>query len=199
MDQKNIFSDFKSRPIGLWYYYFMSNIHYVEDSLTITPKEVLDIANKVMNKKTRIEIDCWYYDDNDTSLVSVSLNGKEPQMVAIEWIGITYGQMAYFQCVCGSRVLKLYKPSRDTEFRCRGCHNLRYRVSSFSNSIQGRAIYHMDRINKIIDTRANISHVFFKKEFTSRYTSFLVKCRKFGLHEVVDNSLKLKEIINQGF
>jgi len=175
----------------------MNNIYYVEDSLTITPKEVFDIANNTSKKKMRTDIDCWYEDESD--VVSVSLNGKEPQGINIEWIDVTYGRMAYFLCNCGSRVLKLYKPSNKTEFLCRDCSNLRYRVSSFSNSIPGRAIYHMDRINKVIKIRSTISHVFFKKEFTSRYSSFLVKCRKFGLHEVVENSLKLKEIINQGF
>ena len=65
----------------------MNNIYYVEDCLTITPKEVFDIANNTSTKKMRTDIDCWYEDESN--IVSVSLNGKEPQGINIEWIEIT--------------------------------------------------------------------------------------------------------------
>ncbi len=174
----------------------MNNIYYVEDSLTITPKELFDIANNTGKKKMRADIDCWY--ENESDVVSVSLNGKEPQGINIEWIDITYGRMAYFQCNCGSRVLKLYKPSHKAEFRCKECHNLRYRVCSFNtSSLAGRQIHRMNRITKLVEVRGKIGHIFFKGEFTSRYRSFLVQCQKVGLHEVVENSRVLQELVNQ--
>lgn len=176
----------------------MSNIYYVEDSIAITPKELLDIANHTSTKKMRTDIDCWYSNENESDNMSVSINGKEPQGVSIEWIEITYGRMAYFQCNCGRRSLKLYKPSHKAEFRCRGCLNLRYRICSFNtSSIAGRQIHRMNRITKLVETRETISHIFFKGKFTSRYSSFLVQCQKVGLHEVVENSKMLQELINQ--
>lgn len=174
----------------------MSNTHFIEDCVAITPKEVTAIATNGKHKKYPVDIDCWF-DDADSSLVSIGVNKREPQVITLEMVDINFGQMTYFICNCGSRVLKLYKPSLKAEFRCRRCHNLRYTVCSFNKSIPGRAIYHMNRVNKIIETRATISHIFFKKEFTSRYSTFLMKCHKFGLHEVVENSLKLRDLINQ--
>lgn len=175
----------------------MNNVTYfVEECNTITPKEVVSIATSTIGKKNRTDIDCWF-ENEDKNIISVSINGKEPQMITLEFMEIHYGQMTYFNCgKCRSRSAKLYLPPRGTEFRCRGCNNLKYRLSAInSKSIAGMAIYRTIKTNKIIDARATMSRIMYRGQYTHRFNRFLKKCKSVGLHEVVNNAQALLETI----
>ncbi len=176
---------------------YMNNITYfVEECTTITPKEVISIATPTIGKKYRTDIDCWF-ENEDRNIVSVSVNGKEPQMITLEFIEIHYGQMVYFNCgKCSSRSAKLYLPPQGIEFQCRECGKLKYRLSAInSKSIAGMAIYRAVKINMIMDARATMNRIIYRGQYTHRYNRFLKKCKSVGLHEVVTNAQRLLKTI----
>lgn len=167
---------------------------FVEDSFAISPNDVLQ--NRYNG---RTDITCWPEDDStDPATVFVSMAGNEPQKLNLEWEEITYGNRAYFVCSCGHRASKLYLPPHGHEFKCRECHSLQYRLSSFNrHSVAGRAIYRMNRLQKLTDSRANMSRILYNGKFSKRFESFLRLCDRAGLDSIVNGANDLKALIQQ--
>lgn len=176
--------------------------YIVEDCFVLKPKDALSGTkiDKIIGRRTNnrpSELDIWFEEDsNDTNLIYVSVNGQEPQKLVLEYIYITYGEVVYFNCVCGRRMAKLYLIPNSNEFKCRICHKLKYRSSLInSKSISGSAIHKFARINKIMEMRESISRIFYNGHFTKRYNRFLGLCDKAGLNDVIDGAQNLLKVV----
>lgn len=177
----------------------MSYTCTVEDCFAITPKNVLRRLKWVNDTKTtttKLDIDCWLDDPSDSDILCVSVRGQEPQKLVLEWVGITFGQTAYFNCACGYRAAKLYLQPNGAQFGCRRCQNLKYRLSSLNpKSVAGRAIHKFERMNKLAYTRASMSRIFYKGKYTKRFNRFLARCSDAGLNNVVEDAKSMLEIV----
>jgi len=176
----------------------MNNKYYVEDCITITPKELLSWVNIKNGTRTDTkwsDINCRL-DSSDPDILCISVKGGEPQRIVFEWVDINFGQVAYFQCNCGCRASKLYLPPNSVRYRCRKCHNLKYRLSSLnSKSVAGRVLYKFNRMNKLIETRENIKRVFYKGKYTRRFKRFLRLCENAGIDSVVEDAKNLLDVM----
>lgn len=173
----------------------MRSIYFIEDCTAITAKEALRNASRLKNAKANAGVEFWI-DAEDSNALYVRTMSQEPQRIALVWIGLTYGQMPYFSCSCGRRSAKLYLLPHGTKFACRVCQKLKYRSSSINkNSVAGKAIHQMERINKLADERAGMRGIFYKGKFTSRFNRFLSRCEQAGLYGVVSGAHELLETI----
>ena len=173
-----------------YYSFYMITQSFVEDSFTLTPKAILRNSNL-----ERQDIIYWS-DPNDSSVVFVSIAGREPQSLNLEWQTITFGERAYFRCICDHVSAKLYLPPNGTKFLCRRCHRLQYRLSSINrNSVAGRAIYRMNRLQKLSDSRASMSRILYNGNYSKRFESFLRSCNRAGFDSIVRGAEDLKTLI----
>ena len=167
---------------------------FVEDAISISPKQILQ--NQRINDYGNSEITYWIDDANDPSTISLSVAGREPQTIGLDWDSITFGRRPYFQCPCGQRANKFYLPRRGTEFKCRRCHNLQYVLTSFNkHSVAGQSLYRSNRLQKLAESRANMGRVLYNGEFTKRFERFLGLCNKAGLNDVVAGANNLMALI----
>ena len=176
----------------------MNSDLFVEDSLFLSPKDILCGISSSQNKKgdSRI-LDYWLDNPAEPSIAFVSISGNEPQSISIEWKTITFGERAYFLCECNCRVSRLYLPQDKAKFKCRKCHNLQYQLASFSRySVAGKSLYHMNRLQKLTNSRAGMGRVFYKGHYTKRFERFLGLCEKAGLESVVQGARVLKELVS---
>lgn len=163
---------------------------YVEDCLTLTTKDLLNGLYK------RSDITYWPEDETDQSVWSISVAGSDPQEIAMEWEDVTYGKRAYFRCSCGYRATKLYLPHDATEFKCRNCHNLQYQLTSFNRySVAGKALYRVNRMNKLSANRAGMSRIFYNGNYTKRFERFLSQCERAGFNSIVQGANDLKALV----
>lgn len=165
----------------------------------IKPKDVFKILRRDYKAKTdakHLDIDCWLDNPDDPDIVSISVKGHEPQKLALEWIELNFGRAAFFQCACGQRCSKLYLPPHGTKFKCKKCHKLKYRLANLNpKSIAGQALKRFNKINKLIETRSNISHIFYRGQYTQRFNRFLAGCKEVGLNDVVGDAQGLLDIV----
>jgi hypothetical protein len=176
----------------------MNSDLFVEDSLFLTPKDILCGILSNQNKKSDSRtLDYWLDDLNNPSVAFVSISGNEPQSIGLEWKTITFGERAYFLCECESRVSKLYLPRGSFRFKCRKCHSLQYQLTSFSRySVAGKSLYHMNRLQKLTDSRAGMGRIFYNGNYTKKFERFLGLCDKAGLENVVQGAKVLKELVS---
>lgn len=173
----------------------MNSDLFVEDSRTLTPKDVLQGVS-CNQKKEMGEIDYWLEDASDPAAVFVSVGGRKPQRISLEWEGITFGERAYFRCVCNHRATKLYLPQKSTEFKCRKCHGLQYQLSSFNRySTAGRYLYRANRLQKLANSRAGMARIFYDGRYTKKFERFIGLCDKAGLDDIVRGANALKELV----
>ena len=181
----------------------MGKVNFVENCFVLRSKVILDNLDDVMQmgnflyKQPLPGVD-YFLDDfsSDNAIVMVSIEKKKPQKIEIEFVDLTYGQTGYFRCECGKRVSKLYLPPQGTKFACRSCHGLRYRLSTLNrNSIAGKSIYQIERINKLSSSRAGMDRIFYNGEYTKRFNRFLKQCEKAGLDSIVKGARDLKALI----
>ncbi len=166
--------------------------NYVEDSLTLTTRDLLQGVYKSP------DITYWQENDNDQSVWSISVKGNEPQEINMEWESITYGERPYFRCECGHRATKLYLPANSHEFKCRDCHNLHYQLTTFNRySINGKKLYQLNRLNKLSNNRASMSRIFYEGKFTKRFERFLGQCEKAGFNSIVQGANDLKILMQK--
>jgi len=165
---------------------------FVEDAFVLSPNDVLQ--NRYNG---RTDVRYWSEDDStDPATVFVAMGGKEPQKLDLAWDSITYGQRAYFLCSCGHRSAKLYMPIHSHELKCRKCHGLQYQLSSFNrNSIAGKSLYKMNRLQKLTNSRANMGRIIYGGRFSQRFERFLRLCEKAGLNDVVQGANSLKALL----
>lgn len=178
-----------------------NNIYLVEDCRAITTKEALELAHTGRSKNIKSDINCWLENIRNQDILYLSIGGREPQEINIEYRDITFGQTAFFNCSCGCRVSKLFllpNSSSVSDFKCKKCHSLKYRLSTLnSKSIAGIAIKRMNKINKLVDKREKITRIFYRGKYTAKFNNFLDECRTVGLHDVVNNAKELMEVVNQ--
>jgi len=173
----------------------------IENTFSISPRDILQNLHYIQRSgfeenKGRPNINCWLEDPADTSKVFISASGRDPQMLNLEWVDITYGKRAYFQCSCGLRVSKLYLPIHGNLFKCRKCYKLQYFLTTFNkNSIAGINLYKMNRFQKLADSRANMGRILYKGEYTGRFKRFLGLCDKAGFNTVVQGANDLMTLI----
>lgn len=175
----------------------MNSDLFVEDSRILTPKDVFRSASHTQKKEMN-DIDYWLEDVSDPSAVLVSVGGREPQRITLEWEGITFGERAYFRCVCNQRVTKLFLPRKSTEFKCRKCHRLQYQLSSFNRySTAGRYLYRANRLQKLANSRAGMDRIFYDGQYTKKFERFIGLCDKAGLDDIVRGANALKELVGR--
>jgi len=181
----------------------MNTEKLVESCYVLTAKQV--IKSKPINDKTSTtlnigvnkDIEYWQNTCGDDSEYELSINGKEPQIIKLEWQTITFGDKAYFKCECGSLVSKLYLPIKSAKFLCRKCHGLQYELSGFNKtSVAGQKLYKLNRLIKLSESRASMGRILYKGEYSKRFKSFLRLCEKAGFHSVVQGAKELQTIIN---
>lgn len=150
----------------------------------------------VNSLERRPGIQYWFDDMTDPTCVFISVDGHEPQRFAWEAIEITFGERAYFRCTCNHRAAKLYLPPNGTKFLCRGCHGLQYRLSSFNrHSVAGVALYRMNRLQKLADSRASMGRILYDGKYSKRFERFLGLCDRAGLDSIVQGASDLKTLI----
>lgn len=162
----------------------------VEDCMILSPNDVLG------HHPLHPDIHYWVEEADIPSFISLHFkNGKE-QTLNLEWSEITFGTRAYFTCTCGSMVGKLYLPAQGNEFKCRACHGLKYRLSSYNrHSTAGRALYQVDRLQKLSENRASMGRIFYKGNFTKPFQRFLRQCDRAGFKSIVDGANDLKMLV----
>jgi hypothetical protein len=183
----------------------MEKQYFVEECFVLTPRDVgyrIDRVQKIGINilEHRPEIRYWFDEDEEGSPVSlfVSVDEQEPQKLKWEQMEITFGFREYFYCPCGQRSSKLYLLPNGKEFKCRECHHLKYRLSSFNkHSVAGESIYKMDRLQKLANDRASMSRIFYNGHYTKRFERFLKLCDKAGLESIVKGAYDLKTLIQR--
>ena len=175
---------------------------FVEDSFGLSIKGVVENLRWIMEvgrsafTKPRADIDYWLENPMDPSIVLISVGGGEPQRLNLEWQEITFGERAYFRCVCGNRATKLYLPVHGKEFKCRQCHGLRYQLNSFDrNSAAGRSLYQLNRLHKLANSRASMGRILYKGNYTKRFERFLGLCERAGYDSIVKGANDLRVLL----
>lgn len=96
-------------------------------------------------------------------------------------LGTSFGEVAFFTCISGHRISKLYLPPSGAAFECRRCQKFRYRLSNLNrNSVAGQAIHKFDAMRKIYDAKLNI-RIFYRGKLTRRFNRWVARCGKVGL------------------
>jgi len=171
----------------------------VENCSIITPRDISRILrreDKTKMDSKGLDIDCWLDDPNDSDIICLSVKGNEPQRIVLEWVDLNFGREAFFKCDCGQRCSKLYSPPNSTQYKCRKCHKLKYRISSLNpKSKAGQMLHRFNRINKLIEERANMSRIFYRGQYTRRFNIFLTSCKEVGLNDIVENAQNLLDIV----
>lgn len=181
----------------------MSNNLFTETSFSLSAKEVLQNLRMILEIgnsayiKPREDIDYSFDDPFDPTILSVIVEGTEPQNLLLELEEITFGERAYFRCKCDARVNKIYITDSDHEFKCRKCHKLHYQLTTFNrHSVAGKTLYQMNRLHKLSSNRANISRILYDGKFTKKFSRFLNLCNKAGLENFVKGSNELKALLD---
>ena len=182
----------------------MTTESFVEDSFALTAKGVFDNLRNLIEVgpsafvKPRADVDYWPEDLFDPSVIFVSVGGREPQRIEFELKKITFGERAYFRCTCDHRAAKLYLPPNGTQFKCRGCHGLQYRLSTINRrSVAGRAIYRINRLQKLANSRASMGRILYNGNYSKRFERFLNLCDRAGFHDIVKGANDMKALIQQ--
>ena len=176
---------------------------FVEYCFAITTRDLLRRYDRIRklgvnNLERRPGINYWFDNMDEPTAVFLSVDGHEPQEFAWETIEITFGERGYFRCTCDRRASKLYLPPGSTKLLCRACHGLQYRLSSFnSRSVAGQAIYRMNRLQKLVENRSNMSRIFYNGNYSKRFRRFLRLCDRAGLKSIVTGANDLKALIQQ--
>jgi hypothetical protein len=179
----------------------MEKKYFVEECFTLTPRDVGNRIDRIRKLginilENRPGIRYWFDDDDRPMYLFISVDGREAQKLRWEQVEITFGIREYFYCLCGQKSTKLYLLPNGKEFKCRICHNLKYRLSTFNRySVAGKAIYKMDRLQKLANNRASMSRIFYNGHYTKRFEKFLKLCDKAGLDSIVRGAQDLKELI----
>ena len=164
---------------------------FVEGSFSVTPNDIIQDRHH-----GRIDIDYSHSNEEEPSIAYLSIDGKEPQMIDIEWQDITYGRRAYFLCPCGMRVSKLHLPLHGKQFKCRTCHGLQYQLTTFNrNSIAGQSLYRMNRLQKLIASRESMGRILYNGNYTKKFERFLILCDRAGYNDIVTGANSLRALI----
>ena len=119
-----------------------SNKKFVEDCIILDSKKLKGVFAQIRKKKYINDmfttnkgsvVYFWPEYEADTFL-TVSVVNNEPQKIVLTTLYLRYGERTLFRCECGYRAAKLFLPSNGTEFKCRSCWNLRYKVSNFNRN-----------------------------------------------------------------
>ena len=191
--------------MGLWYRYRMQDI-FIENCFCLTLKRVDDSLSRIRKigdnrdyQRTDIRYEYGKEEGKDeVYFVMVTLEGHEPQKIYTDMIETSFGIRHYFFCGgCGKRCHKLHlKPGGHT-FRCRKCHNIKYQAFNPS-SRQGKLFLHTKKVLQLIDEQANMpSRIWWRGNFTKRYSKFLNECLKAGLTDVVKNAREIEAAISK--
>lgn len=178
-------------------------MYLVEDCEILTPKMLLNALKYASNGKPSVllerqDIQYWLDDTGRETKYFISINSHKPQELAMETFPITYGEKQFFICGCGHRASKLYLLPKGSEWKCRLCHNLRYQLwRSSKYSIAGRKIYQFSRLQKLSETRADMSRIFYNGHFTKRFERFLRLCARAGLNSVVQDAESLRNLVGK--
>ena len=167
----------------------MNTEKIVENAFSITPKNIFQ--NRVYPG-----ISYWVKESREGSFIFICADGHEPEKFELEYVEITFGTKVYFRCKCGSRISKLYLPANSNSFGCRRCNQLGYFLTSINrNSIAGRQLYRMNRLQKLSESRANMQKILHNGKFSKRFESFLRQCNRAGLETIVRGAQELKSLI----
>ena len=161
----------------------------VENAFSITPKDIFQ--NRVYPG-----ISYWVDESREGSFVFICADGHEPEKFELEYVEITFGTRAYFRCKCNSRINKLYLPENSHSFGCRRCNRLQYFLTSINkNSIAGRKLYRMNRLQKLSESRENMKKILHNGKFSKRFESYLKQCDRAGFKTIVQGAEELKALI----
>ena len=168
------------------------NRDYVEDCYHITPRVIV----KGMDER-RADIRFWTERENGALSLFAAVPNSEPQGIEVEEFSSPALDRLYFLCECCRRVFKLYLPIGCMQFKCRQCHKLRYRLTSFNpNTMHGRAQYRASRLHKLANERMRIRTPIYQGKYTKRFQRFLRLCGRAGLTDIVHDAKRLMETIH---
>lgn len=137
-----------------------------------------------------------YTRDNDEFCLFVAVGASEPQKIFVEEFLTLFTYKPCFVCECRRPALKLYLPPHQTIFKCRRCHRLRYLSTTFNKkTAQGKALYQLNRLDKLSRQRMNIRTPIYRGKFTHKFQRFLRMCKRAGLDNVVEDAQGLMEVI----
>lgn len=113
---------------------------FVEDSAILDSKQLKSEFYKIRKKeevnnvlRTNLGNEIWYWPEYEAdSFLVIALPNSLPQRIVLSTILLRYGERTLFRCECGYRATKLYLPRNGTEFKCRTCYKLRYKISNFN-------------------------------------------------------------------
>lgn len=174
---------------------------FVEDSFALTPRDILRNIERPRRIGTnaddrRADVNYWLDHTGDDFAALISVGKNEPQRVVMEWQEITFGERAYFRCACGLRASKLHLPLGGNEFKCRKCHKLQYQLTHINrHSVAGRALYRVNRLQKLLDQRASMGRILYKGNYSDRFERFLRMCDRAGFDSIVQGANDLKALI----
>ena len=135
------------------------------------------------------------YDFNDKAYLVVAV-GAEPQRILLSEHWLTFGTRTYLTCACLKRTNALYLHKSDF-LACRNCHDLRYEVSTIHNKGDyGRVLYRANKRIRLVNMRADMSHIFYKNKYTRRFQKWLRLCEEAGLNSEVKSTTELLRAIH---
>ena len=175
---------------------------FIEDCFALNTRDVGRRPDRIrkleINKlERRPDVNYWFDDISEPTRLFLSVDGNKPQEFVWETVELTFGERAYFRCVCGHRASKLYLPRNSMQFKCKKCHGLQYQLSSFNRySIAGRSLYRMNRLQKLAGSRENMGRILYNGNYTKRFERFLSLCDRAGFDSIVQGANDLKTLIN---
>lgn len=174
-----------------------------ENCFCLTPKRVHDSLNRIRkigdNSDPR-RADIYYeYDEIDGRYFIIATVGENiTQRIVIETLETSFGEREYFRCEgCDSRCHKLFLLPGGYIFRCKSCHGIKYQ-SFNTSSRHGKLFDRTKKVLRLVNEQAGMtSRIWYRDNYTKRYSKFLNDCLKIGLTDIVNEARTLERIIKE--
>lgn len=139
-------------------------------------------------------VDYWIEHDGKDSYLVVTF-GVESQRILLSEYPVTFGTRTYLTCQCGRRTSFLYL--QNGTFACRRCQKLRYQSTTINKTTKhGRFLYKQSQILKLVAKREEIDRIFWRSNYTKKFTKWLDMCDRVGLTDQVKSASELMMAIN---
>lgn len=164
---------------------------FIEDCFHITPAYNSDFD---LRRKMGIHVE-YHIEAEDYVLVTVGNNA--PQRIETEGVDLPVSYRIYFICPgCDKRAYKLYLLPDGKEFKCRGCHKLRYKLTGINRKTpHGKMLYTMNRLDKLSKQREKMGTILYNGKYTRKFQSFLRQCDRAGYTKVIEDAAGLMKAL----
>ena len=184
----------------------MSTGQLIENSFAITTHSIKKDLHKARRKEqvggylnvlnnSRPSIADYHIQYEDEKTYFVIALGIDPQRILLSNQKLNFGNRTYLTCKCERKTNALYL--NNGVFACRTCQKLRYQSTTINRTTKhGYYVWQQSRILKLINTRENIGRIFYKSQYTKRFTRWLNLAICAGLMDEVIDAKKLMMAIN---